>query len=170
MSLIVEDGTVVAGAESYLSLADANSHHSDRDNSLWTGTDAVKEAALRKATDYLRQYYRQRWKGIPVSSVQTLDWPRSGVIVEDLADALGEELGSNVVPQEVKTTTAELAVRALGGSLAPDLPRGGRIKSEKVDVIAVSYEDGAPTGPRYPAVERTLAPLLKPDRPNLVRG
>ena len=170
MSLIVEDGSVVAGAESYLSLADADSYHTDRDNTKWTGVDAEKEAALRKATDHLRQAYRLRWKGMPVSAVQDLDWPRSGVIVEDWAEDLGEELGTDVVPQEVKSVTAELALRALDGSLAPDLPRGGRIKSEKVDVIAVSYETGAPTGTRYPAVERTLAPLLKPIRRNLVRG
>ena len=37
MALIVEDGSGVAGADSYLSVADADGHHADRGNAGWTG-------------------------------------------------------------------------------------------------------------------------------------
>lgn len=54
MALIVEDGTGLADAESYLSVADADTYHADRNNEAWQDySTAEKEAALRKATQYI---------------------------------------------------------------------------------------------------------------------
>lgn len=150
MALIVEDGTGVAGAESYLSAADADTHHADRANAGWTGDTAAKEAALRKATDNLGQAYRLRWLGARVDSAQALDWPRAGI----------DTIGSDVVPEEVRRATAELALAALGADLNPPLERGGRVRREKVGPIECEFEDGAPGRTRYPAIEGLLAPLL----------
>ena len=74
MALVVEDGTGLSTAESYISVADADTYHSDRGNALWTGTDAVKEEALRQATEYLDATYD--WKGSISLTTQALNWPR----------------------------------------------------------------------------------------------
>jgi len=78
--LIVEDGSIVPGAESYCSVAAADAYHSGRANATWAGLDqATKEANLRKATEYMVSIYRQRWKGLRASINQALDWPRYDV-------------------------------------------------------------------------------------------
>ena len=150
MALIVEDGSGVENADSYLSVADADSHHADRGNAGWAGDGAAKEAALRKATDYLGQTYRLRWLGARADAGQALDWPRTG---------LGA-IGGGVVPDEVRRAAAELALVALGAELNPPLARGGRVKREKVGPIESEFEDGAPGRTRYPAIDGMLAPLL----------
>ena len=77
MSLIVEDGTGKVDAESYQSVSAADTYFSNVGNSLWTGSTAVKEAALRKATIYLDSTYQ--WQGSIFSLEQSLNWPRLGV-------------------------------------------------------------------------------------------
>ena len=81
MTLIVEDGSIVAGAESYISVADAETFLNNRGLTL-TGAESDKEAALRKATDYMVQVYRMRWQGWKVDQTQALDWPRNSVYVD----------------------------------------------------------------------------------------
>ena len=49
MALVHEDGTGKTDAESYCSVTFADARHTAFGNSTWTGADAVKEAALRKA-------------------------------------------------------------------------------------------------------------------------
>lgn len=45
------------GWDSYISLDDADAYHLAMGNDAWTGADAVKEAALRKATQYISVTY-----------------------------------------------------------------------------------------------------------------
>ena len=151
--LIVEDGSIVAGAESYCSVADADAYHTARGNTAWTGENAAKEALLRKATDYMVQVYALRWKGDRVSEDQALDWPREGVV------AFGFEIPSDAMPEAVVKACAELALRALSGDLTPDLTR--RTLREKVGPIEVEYDPNAPALPDYQAIDNLLAPYLK---------
>lgn len=152
MALIVEDGTIVTDAESYITVDDADAYHTARGNAAWTGADAAKEALLRKATDYMGQVYGLRWKGDRVSASQVLDWPRDGV------EAFGFDVDSDAVPDAVVQACAELALRALRGALTPDVTR--RTVREKVGPIEVEYDRNAPALPDYQAVDNLLAPYL----------
>lgn len=51
-------------------------------------------------------YYRVRrqWTGAPTTSTQRLAWPRTGMY-----NGLGVAIASNVIPQELKDATSELA-------------------------------------------------------------
>ena len=155
MSLIVEDGSVVTGAESYISVADASNYHTVRGNTAWAAltTDALREAALRKATDFMRQVYRSRWQGYKVNEDQALDWPRYGVEVE------GYAVDSDIVPTEVKNACAELALKASAAELNPDLTQG--VAREKVGQIEVEYDKASPQFTRYKAIDAILSPYLK---------
>jgi hypothetical protein len=63
VTLVVEDGTGLANAESYASLTYVRTYHADRGSSVLTsGSDAAVEAALRRATRYV-DGYGQRWVG-----------------------------------------------------------------------------------------------------------
>jgi hypothetical protein len=164
VALIVEDGTGIEDAESYLSVTEANSYHAAHGNSAWTGVDTVKEAALRKATTYLDGVYGSRWPGVKRTLEQALLWPRSyGYDREDYA------LADDAVPAPVQQATAELALRALSEELIADLERGGRISRVKVGPIEEEYERGASPLKTYPWIDAILDPLLA-RRGVLVRG
>ena len=71
MTIIVEDGTGLANAESYVSVVDANTYHSKLGNDAWTDLDtSVKEQLLRKATDYMVAQYRLQYAGYRRYSTQ----------------------------------------------------------------------------------------------------
>jgi hypothetical protein len=115
-------------------------------------TDALKEAALRKATDFMRQIYRSKWQGVKVDEDQALDWPRYDVVVE------GYAIDSDIVPTEVKNACAELALRASAGDLLADQTQG--VIREKVGQIEVEYDRSSPQQARYSAIDAMLAPYL----------
>lgn len=158
MTLTVEDGTGKADAESYISVADASTYHANRGNTTWaTMSTTEMEQALRRATDYLGQAYRNRWAGYRTVSTQALDWPRWGVLRDD--GFINSYYADNAVPTEVKNACAEMAWKAASGELAPDIEQ--RTKSEKVGPLAVEYADYGPQYTQYRAIDNLLAPLLK---------
>ena len=111
MSLVVEDGTGKSDAESFISVADASTYFNARGVTTWdaldTGEETVnREAALRKATDYLTAVYRDRWEGVRYTETQALDWPRQGVVRDSWAVDIDE------VPTEVANAFAELALKS----------------------------------------------------------
>lgn len=148
--------SLTVGTDTYVSLADCNTYHTNMGNAAWTGTDPAKEAALRKGTAYLDSHYRGRWKGTKGDSSQVLAWPRNSVLDED-----GYAVDPETIPQRVKDACCEAALRMLAGDMEPDLARGGRILSESVGEISVTYSEGAPAGTRYPAIDALLRGILK---------
>jgi hypothetical protein len=161
MAIIVEDGTGLADAETYISVADADTYHSQRANAAWALLDTpAKEAALRKATDYMMGCYGSRWLGERVSATQALDWPRFDVV------ARGFSIASDAIPAEVQRACAELALRASSADLAPDI--GQRTLREKVDVIEVEYDRYSPQFTQFRAIDNLLAPFLD-DRGGTIR-
>lgn len=151
MSIVVEDGTGLSNAESYISVAEANTYHTNRGNSSWTGTDAVKEAALRKATQYLDVTYV--WNGDIKSTTQSLNWPRDNVV-----DNQGRDLEDSV-PQKIKDATAELAVASLSADLLTVTSNSDYVKREKVGELEIEYKDGSPVGREYSLVSRIVSGL-----------
>ena len=157
--------TTTAGsttADSYASLAAADAFHTARGNTTWTGADALKEAALRRATAWLDGCYGQRWPGIPTyGRVQALDWPRTYA-----ADCDGNAIDAVTIPPEVVTATCEAALRELvsPGSLSPDVTPGTAKVLTGVGSLSwtplrssASPNDMTPT---LTAVERALAGIV----------
>lgn len=139
MALIVEDGTGMADAEAYISVADADTYFAARGNASWAAlTTEAKEQALRLGADYMGAVYGPRWCGTRLTTTQALDWPR---------DVEG-------VPEAVKRANAELAVRASAAPLLADA--GAQVKQEVVGPISVTYADGARQGVDYKAVDAAL--------------
>ena len=154
MSLIVEDGTGLSTAESYISVADASTYHSNRGNAAWAAlsTDTIREQYLRKATDYMVAMYRNSWQGYKVNGDQALDWPRSGCVVD------GISVDDDIVPTPIKNACAELALKVASGDLYADQARG--TISETVGPISVTYDINSPQRVRYSFVEAGIAPFL----------
>lgn len=156
MAIVVEDGTGKVNSESYISVTDADTYHTNLGNTNWAGTTAVKEAALRKATNYLQQQYGQLWAGYKNTSTQALDWPRSYVPLENLV--VEEYFSDSSIPDELVNACASLALRTLTEDLFEDETR--KVKREKVDVIEVEYEVGSSAQKRYTEIDKMLSRYL----------
>lgn len=154
MALIVENGSIVAGAESYCTVAFADTYHAARGNDAWDNVDN-KEAALRKAADYIGQMYRAKWAGTRVSDLQAMDWPRYNV---PRIDSAGSYYASDSVPLEIQKANAEFALKTVEGDLLADAD--APVTEETVGPITTRYAAGASQDKKFPAVDRLLAPFI----------
>ena len=161
MAIVVENGTGLTNADSYVSIADADIylavHHS---SSTWDALDTpAKEIALKKATRYLDHIYGDRWVGKRLKQEMSLDWPRYHAYDED-----GWLLDTDAVPQRIKDATAELALRSYSNELISDLTTPGTIKRERSKVgpleEEIEYAGGRGQQRKYVEVECILKPLL----------
>jgi len=162
MAFVVETGSGSSTANSYLSVAAADTYHADHgDSSDWSGaSDASKEKALRVATQYLDVKYDGRWQAVRSNEDQVLDWPRDGVVDPD-----GYTYDSDAMPQCLLDAVAELALRVIeGDTLLDDITHPGTFKSKRVKVGPIDttkvYVGGGSQVKRYPLVERLLSHLL----------
>lgn len=163
MALIVENGSGLANAEAYRSVADHKAYCDAMGFSYAGKSDPQLEQAARRATAAMTQRYRMRWAGQRVSLAQALDWPRALVPVKDAPTGYGAGevyYPSNVVPREVGDAQSELMLRlGAGVELIPDQTRA--ILSETVGPISTTYDKNTPVAPRFTAIDLALAPLLK---------
>jgi len=153
MALITEDGTGLSTAESYLSVEDADTYWSNRNDSVWSAAATpAKEAALRKATQFLDATFI--WIGALHDTAQALNWPRSGAY-----DPEDRQL-DNSVPVMVENATAELALEAISSALVSTQSRDDQVKKAQAGSVSVEYEDGASFQKSYALAERIVAPLV----------
>lgn len=188
MALVVEDGTGLANAESYVSAVGLASYCGGRGLILGTVSDDAIEAALRRATAYIDATYRSRFPGYPTNGRnQALQWPRTQAYVaspergEEVPYGVGYRGGfgaympgpdyipSNVVPREIIAATCEGAFREVKtpGSLAPDLTRDDRLKVLEVGPVHFEYFGGSAGSPStvFQGIELSLVGLLLPASP-----
>ena len=145
--------SLVVGEDTYLSLADADAYFTARNAAGWAAAPSVaREAALLQATAYLDGSYA--FRGRIADPGQPLSWPR-----RDAVDSEGRNLTG--IPRRIEHATAELALIALAGALAPPLERGGRVLREKVGPVEVDYMPDAVSGRSYPLIDLLLKPLLR---------
>jgi len=162
MSLVTEDGTGLSAAQSYLSVADANSYFTARGVSAWTGTDAVKESALIEATEYIDIRWGEYLKGsLEFPDDQALLFPRLNVY-----DSEGRALTG--IPQRLERATAEYALISLGQSLMPNptIETSGKILIEESDETGPikdtkKYQAGFLTTRPYPKADALMACFVR---------
>lgn len=156
MAFVAEDGTGVANANSYVSVADADAFLHDLDDATWPAKSAEeKQAALIKATAYIEGTYRGTWIGKIKSTAQGLAWPRGGAYDPD-----GRELTG--VPKQVKDVVCRLALESFDGD--PDATLDRKIQSETIGPISTTYEAGSPAGKTYRFVDILLNGLTNKSR------
>ena len=111
LTLIKEDGTGKADANSYADVADGDAYHAGHlYATAWTGATADnKAAALVMASRVIDAEFQ--FNGVKASATQALQWPRSDCRDPDAVTASGGAamVASNVVPKGVLDATCELA-------------------------------------------------------------
>lgn len=135
MALVVEDGTGLTGSNSYASVAEATAYYDvDRTATFWADlTTEQREEYLQWATRILDA--KVKWRGLKRSETQALAWPRTGAY-----DREGYAIASTIVPKPVKAALFEL-MKYLHTNDLTSGPDVGNLKSVKVDVVEVVYQD-----------------------------
>lgn len=147
MALVIEDGSNVSGAESYVSAAEYAAFHLAYYGTAETATEAVQEAALRRAAAYLDGL---SWGGLKAHGrLQAMAWPRSWV-----ADAEGFAIDAASVPKEVKDAQMIFARLEIAepGALAPNYTASKQ--KTLVEVKGIRWQ--APAIAATSAASRTL--------------
>ena len=154
MALVIEDGTGVVGANSYLTVAELRAYAEVRGLTLPT-VDSEVEILLVKATDYLEL---KSYIGDRASDDQGLSWPRTSV-----TDPYWKY--TDKIPSQLKLAQSMLAIEVQNGELSPAVRPNEYIQT-KIDVLYIKYasDDARAAGIRFRAVDNTLAPILTTTR------
>lgn len=121
-------------ANSYVTVAEANTYFADRvHSSAWEDFE-YKASALVTASQMLDWY--MKWKGYKTTAEQSMGWPRVNVIRRD-----GSEVASDIIPQELKVATYELTLASLDGDRTADNPMAG-IEQIKAGSLMVKADNG----------------------------
>lgn len=133
MTLIVEDGSIVAGANSYVTRQEVQDYADLRGIDYPCGTELDQNIIL--ANDYLQSRCYQGEQVDP--STQPLLWPRKYVYIYN------QEVASDSIPQQLKNAQIELALAQTNTDVMNNgVDRGDNIKRKKTDVLEVEYYEG----------------------------
>jgi len=159
MTLIIEDGTNVAGANSYATLTTIRAYAVARGVTTLSAVDATLEAQVMKAMDYIeaqRSKYQGEQTYKTATVAQALQWPRKNVLIDCIA------LDDATIPQELIDAEGELTIQIAAGVELYPTTTGNFVIREKIDVIDTSYSEkiGTSSQPNLPSVDRLLDVLF----------
>lgn len=155
MALIVEDGRIVAGADSYVSLADARTFAAKYGLVLPTD-DTEAESALRNGAVYVG-LQEPNMCGSRVSTSQSLAYPRQGVSL------YGFPVDKDVIPVHIIQAQVIAAVEYGTGADVRGSSDGRATSMERVEgAVTVQYFNNGETGntTTITAAIDALRPLL----------
>lgn len=176
ITLIVEDGTGLANANSYISLADADTYFANKGTAgaQWAAPDELKNEYLVLAATALDDVFGRKYISYLRSGdnvTQALLWPR-----ENVWNRHNRRIPAGTIPQELKDAQCELALmQQLGVNLYPEGRKSNNLLSESVSIGEISqsftyqkqageqaeYDSGTDQN-LYRQVELILWPILRP--------
>lgn len=129
MAIIIEDGTIVANANSYVTEAELTTFATDRGITI-AGTNSE---LIYQAMDYIEQ---QNFIGNKSTQAQALQWPRYNAYID------GYLVASTTIPQDLKNAQMQTAL-SIDASNGPLDVVEQKIKREKVGVLETEYMDNS---------------------------
>lgn len=160
--LIIEDGTIIANANSFTNDAEFI-NYCDARNITFPCSEAERDSLQIKAMDYLFSV-EHKMKGVRVSDEQTLPYPRTGVYIRCSLSA------DTNIPVELKTAQLALSAAAISQTL---LVNGGiqNVSKEQLGPMLVEYFSGGSWETvRLESVDAFLKPLLKNNQGRMARA
>lgn len=146
-TLIIEDGSIVANANSYVTVQELTDFAADRGVDTFTGDESE---LLIQAMDYLEN---QDYKGLKKTQDQPLQWPRVNVVIDSFY------FPSDEIPVELKYAQMQIAMSTDAGN-DPNQVIERKVTKNKVDVIEQEYADNAPANAIDPKVNMWLRKLV----------
>jgi hypothetical protein len=139
---------IVVGTNSYATEAELATYASDRGITI---TTVDTTTLLIKAMDYLET---RNYVGVKTETTQTLQWPR-----EVCTGILYCAIDNTVVPTAIKQAQMIAALIIDGGNeVQPTVERA--VKSERVDVLEVTYMDNAVATIQHTKLQDILRPYV----------
>lgn len=134
MSIIVEDGSGISNANSYVSLVDARGVLNLLGQDL-NANDTTAEQEILNGMNYIESF-RERYQGLKTNNNQSLQWPRLGVLIDNVP------IDSDVIPQDLINGQVFAAYEfSQGNVLQPTVDGRSRASAEVVNAVKVSYFD-----------------------------
>lgn len=155
VTIVVEDGTGVEGANSYITVEEAREYAEARGITLSDDDDELG-ALLVKATDYL-ETRECDYQGSKVDCNQALSWPRTDVTL------CCEDFAEDAIPVQLKNAQKTLVIAQHSGVvLLANTSASDYVIEEQIGPIRTKYADPASVGlgPQMPGVEALLQPLF----------
>jgi hypothetical protein len=168
MTLIIEDGTIVAGAESYASASDLAAYALKYGYTV-PATTVEQEQLLMKA---MLTVESKAYQGYRTDSIQSLSFPRTGVYVDDIL------LDSDSIPSQLSDGQMAMAVDGYTTDFLPvtdPTTKGSITHEEVVGAVVRKYAANSSSSkdtilPTSSKAETLLKPLTKSNRGWIVRA
>lgn len=155
MSLVIEDGSNVTGANSYITEAEYQAWADARfgsGRSTAPANDAAAEVLILRAMDYFEGL---NFIGIKANKSQPLQWPRYDVVID------GYDIDSDEIPSLVKSALYEITyAEESSNSELQTIERTTR--REKIGDIEVEYKNNSASRTISPAITHALKKLVYP--------
>jgi len=151
MALVIEDGSVVTGANSYVTLAEFKAWADSRDIS-YNADDNVLEAQILRAMDYIERLY---FIGNKANENQPLQWPRTEALID------GYYADATEIPKEVKIAVYEATVVEAAGYSELEIQSRKTLR-ERVGDIEVQYAENSENRTITPALQYALNRIVQP--------
>lgn len=166
---LVEDGTGITNATSYVTVQEYRDYFSIRPEAtvVATLTDTQIENLLMRATILVELFFQ--FEGIEATTTQSLLWPRQLVT----NTCTGKSIPSNIIPIELKNTVIEIAdyIRrkdtATQSSEYLDTIQSNEIAELELDVLRVRFNDrkklntGAINGPKLAGLPVSILKFMR---------
>lgn len=144
--LVIEDGTGLQNANTFVGLDDVKQYALNR-GVLLSNDDEIIKSQLIKACDYLNSKECE-YRSLRLNDLQALAFPRMALDV----------------PIAIKNAQMQAVIeQANGFDLMPTVTASNYVTREKIGDLEVSYADPIQAGidPSFPAIDALLSSLLK---------
>lgn len=109
--IIVEDGTAISTAQSYVSVEDATTYHTSLGNTEWAERPDLQETSLVKATQLVDAIWGMQYLSNKRTKEQRLLFPRLAFY-----DNNGDYIYNNEIPRALKDAVCEMALYVMTGT------------------------------------------------------
>jgi hypothetical protein len=175
MVLIVEDGTMPIGANTYATVWAADTYFANIGDADWAALTTVdKEYALIRGAVFINNQQVYPYNGNQQTLTQSMPYPRTGAAYWNSAP----QIPDSFIPSDLIKANIVAAGLSAQGQLPEPSAGGQETKREKVDVIEVEYFHSTQGQPQtaggvigasvvstqgHPEVTGILLPLLRED-------
>ena len=149
MALVIENGSVVANANSYVTLAEYREWANARGITA-SDSDAVLERHILRAMDYFEQLF---FIGNKANENQPLQWPRTEALID------GYYADATEIPTQVKRALYE-AIKVEVDGYSSWNTQDRRTIREKIGDIEIEYADNSENRTITPALTSALSKLV----------
>ena len=150
-TLIVEDGSNVSGANTYITVAELDTYAADRGVTITAADEAAKGLLIIEAMDYIESL---DYIGFKNQEDQSLQWARANVVIDSFL------IPVNSIPKLLKDAEAEVAL-AIDQGESP-LEQIERVtQREKVGSLEVEYSNNGQSTTLIRKIHAKLNKLLK---------